>query len=369
MKTAILAILLFCVMIFPHELGHFIAAKRMGVKVNEFAFGMGPVLWRKQGKETLYSIRLLPIGGFCAMEGEDGNEEDIDEETGRPKPVDPRAFSQKKPWQKIIVLAAGSFMNIVCAIVIMSLVLGISGFTTNRIGEVTAGSPAEAAGLMTGDEILSINGKETASWNDVISSIPGTADLLAVVVERDGQTQEIQVTPALQVIDTQTGQPVEGGDAATQDDAASQTQERYVIGITSQISHSPVKAVIGGFESTWNIVKLMFQSLGMLFSGEASTSDLTGPVGMVQMVSETQTLGFWYYGFLTALICVNLAIINMLPLPALDGGRIIFVLFTMITGRKVSEKVEGTIHFVGLALLMCLMVYVTFNDVTRIFFQ
>ena len=340
MKTALLAILLFCVMIFPHELGHFIAAKKMGVKVNEFAFGMGPAIWKRQRGETLYAIRLFPIGGYCAMEGED---EDSPDEG---------AFSNKKPWQKIIILAAGSFMNVVCAILIMALVLGIAGFTTNVIGQVNSGSPAETAGIEEGDEILAINGNPVEDWNDILEQMPTSEESMDILIERDGQQQHIEVTPQL-----------------VQEEGENGAQERYVIGITSKISHSPIQALIGGCQSTWNITKLMFQSLAMLFTGEAGADDLTGPVGMVQMVSQTNELGFWYYGFLTALICVNLAIINMLPLPALDGGRIIFVLFTMITGKKVSERVEGTVHFIGLALLLCLMVYVTFHDVVRIFFN
>ena len=126
-------------------------------------------------------------------------------------------------------------------------------------------------------------------------------------------------------------------------------------------------AVVDGAQSTWNMVKMMFSALGQLFTGQASVDELSGPVGMISMVNQTTQYGFWYYGFLTALICVNLAIINMLPLPALDGGRIIFVIYTMITGKTVSEKVEGTVHFVGLMLLLALMVFVTMNDITRIF--
>ena len=126
-------------------------------------------------------------------------------------------------------------------------------------------------------------------------------------------------------------------------------------------------AVVDGAQSTWNMVKMMFSALGQLFSGEAGVDELSGPVGMINMVNQTSQYGFWYYGFMTALICVNLAIINMLPLPALDGGRIIFVIYTMITGKTVSEKVEGTIHMVGMALLLALMVFVTMNDITRIF--
>ena len=354
MKTAILAVLLFCIMIFPHELGHFLAAKRMGVRVLEFAFGMGPTIWKHQGKETLYSIRLFPVGGFCAMDGEDGTEEESEEggpaaEHGEP---DPRTFEAQKPWRKIIILVAGSVMNILCAILIMSLIFGISGFTTNRIGEVAPGSPAEAAGLLSGDKITAIGGNTVKTWNDVMTYMPEDGSAVEMTVDgRDGK-RTVQVQPVLQQMTDANGQ-----------DAG----ERYVIGITSEISHSPVKALTDGCEATWNMVKLMFQSIGMLISGEAGADDLSGPVGMVQMVNQTETLGFWYYGFLIALICVNLAIINMLPLPALDGGRILFVIFTMVTGRSVSAKVEGTVHMIGMALLFGLMIYVTLNDVTRIF--
>lgn len=332
METAILAIILFCVMIFPHELGHYIAAKRLGVKVNEFAFGMGPVIWKKQKGETLHSIRLFPIGGFCSMEGED---EDSDE---------PRAFNNKKPWQKIIILAAGSFMNVLCAILIMSIVVGVLGFTTTTIDTVSEGRPAETAGIMAGDEITAIDGQPIEAWTDVSAAIASAeGGQIIMTVQRDGRTLEAAVTPE-----------------QTQDGA-------YLIGITSRVSHNPFRAVAEGAKSTWNITASMFQTLSQLFTGQLGADSLSGPVGMVQMVSQTTQYGWWYYGFLTALICINLAIINMLPLPALDGGRIIFVIISMITGRPVSQKVEGTVHFVGIMLLFGLMAYVTFNDITRIF--
>lgn len=335
MKTAILAILLFCIMIFPHELGHFIAARRVGVKVNEFAFGMGPAIWKKQGPETLYSIRLFPVGGFCAMEGED-------EESN-----EPRAFGNKKPWQKIVVLAAGSFMNIICAIVIMSLVIGIMGFTTTVVGQVTEDLPAKAAGILEGDKLLKIDDTEIEQWTDVSKALQASGgEEVVVTLERDKQVETVSVVPQL----------TEGVDA-----------QGYVLGVTCKISHNPFMAVVDGAQSTWNMTKMMFSALGQLFTGKAGVDELSGPVGMINMVSQTTEYGFWYYGFLTALICVNLAIINLLPLPALDGGRIIFVIYTMITGKTVSEKVEGAIHMVGMVLLLALMVFVTMNDITRIF--
>ena len=332
-------------MIFPHELGHFIAAKKCGVRVNEFAFGMGPVIWKKQRGETLHTIRLFPIGGFCAMEGED---EDSDDE---------RAFGNKKPWQKIIVLAAGSVMNVLCAILIMCIVIGVRGFTTTTIGEVEAGSAAEAAGLMSGDKIVRMTTGETdyeiESWTDISEAINSIGDEGTITVEyvRDGETESASVSPVL----------TEGTDSS------GNAVSYYVVGISSKVSHNPLKAVVYGAQSTWAMTKLMFSSLAQLITGGASPDDLTGPVGMVEMVSKTSDYGLWYYGFLTALICINLAVINMLPLPALDGGRIIFVLYTMITGKPVSEKVEGTVHLIGFALLLLLMIYVTFNDVVRIF--
>lgn len=344
MKTALLAILLFCVMIFPHELGHFIAAKRCGVKVNEFAFGMGPVIWKKQKGETLHTIRLFPVGGFCAMEGEDEDSEDE------------RAFVNKKAWQKILILAAGSAMNVLCAVFIMCLIVGVRGFTSTTLGTVESGSPADLAGLMPKDKIVSMTTDKVyriEDWSQISEVINGIdeGESIGIEYKRGGKKFETSVTPTLVESTDESGNAV----------------SRYIVGITCKVSHNPLKAVIYGTQSSWELTKLMFSAIGQLFSGQASADDLTGPVGMVQMVSQTTQYGYWYYGFLTALICMNLAVINMLPLPALDGGRIIFVLYSAITGRKVSEKVEGTIHFVGLALLMLLMVYVTVNDVGRIF--
>ena len=332
MKTAILAILLFCIMIFPHELGHFIAAKKLGVKVNEFAFGMGPAIWKKQGKETLYSIRIFPIGGYCAMEGED---EDSD---------NPRAFSNKKPLHKLIILAAGSFMNVVCAVVIMILVVGILGFTTTTLDAVTPDSPAAIAGIQGGDKIVMIDGEDVDQWSDVTTHIiDSKGKELTFTVERDGAQETLKVTPV------------------------ENKEQGYIVGITCRVSHNPGKAVVEGVKATWSLTLALFDTIGQLFSGDVGTDSLAGPVGMVQMVSQTTSLGLWYYGFLTAMICMNLAIINMLPLPALDGGRIIFVLITMITGKEVSPKIEGAVHFVGIMLLFGLMIYVSFNDVIRIF--
>jgi regulator of sigma E protease len=319
-------------MIFPHELGHFIAAKKVGIKVNEFAFGMGPAIWKKQGRETLYSIRLFPIGGFCAMEGEN-------DETDNP-----RAFVNKKPWQKIIVLAAGAFMNILCAIVIMIVIACALGVATTTISTVATDSPAAEANIVSGDVITAVNGTAIENWSDVgaaISSSEGKP--VSITVERDNVEKTVDVTP----------EKTEAG--------------YYAIGITSKVSHNIGSAIINGTIGTWNMTKSLFESLGQIISGKVGAEDLSGPVGLVQMVNETTQYGWISYGYLTALICINLAVINLLPFPALDGGRILFVLFTMITGKEVNQRIEGSIHFAGIVLLLGLMAYITFNDVTRIF--
>lgn len=341
MKTAILAILLFGLLIFPHELGHFIAAKKCDVKVKEFAFGMGPVLWKKQRGETLHSIRLFPIGGFCAMEGEDESSED------------PRAFINKKPWQKLIILAAGATMNFVIAIVISTMVYLVLGSATTTLDSVTPGSPADLAGIMAKDKIVAINDNNCSSWSDVVSSITSTTgEEISITVKRNGEKITYNLTPVIE---------------ETKDESGNVVSKRYVVGIQAGTSHNPLTALKYGLLQTKEMVSTIFLSLKMLFTGEASVSDMSGPVGVIQLVSETSSYGFTSYLFLLALISINVGVLNLLPLPALDGGRIIFVLYTLITKREVDEKVEGTVHAVGIILLLALSVFITFHDVFRIF--
>lgn len=345
MKTAILAVIMFLIMIFPHELGHFIAAKKCNVQVNEFAFGMGPVIWKKQRGETLHSIRLFPIGGFCAMEGEDGTEEEIDD-TGEaaPKEYNPRAFNNKKPWQKIIILAAGSAMNVLSAFLILTILVTYLGVTTTVIDKVVEGSPAEASGMISGDRIVSIDGTEITSWDQVSQTIQASSGKeMTFTVDRDGEAVELSITPVFE-----------------------EERSAYIMGAQCKVEHSVLRGISSGARGTVRLFGVMFESLKMLISGGATISDISGPVGIVQMVGETSSEGFWSYGFLVALICVNLAVINMLPLPALDGGRILIILVSWITGKAVSPKVEGMIHAVGIVLLLGLAVLVTFSDIRKL---
>jgi len=329
--TAIYALILFVLLIFPHELGHFIVAKAAGVKVNEFAFGMGPALFQRQKGETLYSIRLIPVGGYCAMEGE--NEESDN----------PRAFNNKPGWIKISILAAGAAMNILIAITVLTIVSGIAGSTTTTIAAVEQGSPAYEAGLQPEDRIVAVDEKRIDQWSDLIHYIGSTQQEVSITVLRE----DGEITAAM------TPRKAEDG--------------RYVIGITSKVSHNPVTAVKNGVISTWNMTMMMFESLKMLFTGAVPASDIAGPVGIVTMVSDTNTYGWYYFASLVALMSINLAILNLLPLPALDGGRILFVIIRRITGKMISDDLEGKIHGIGMLLLFALMIFATWNDIVRLF--
>ena len=345
MKTAILAVIMFLIMIFPHELGHFIAAKKCNVQVNEFAFGMGPAIWKKQRGETLHTIRLFPIGGFCAMEGEDGTEEETGEGgEAAPKEYNPRAFNNKKPWQKIIILAAGSAMNVFCAFLILTILVTYLGFTTTVVDTVVAGSPAEIAGIEAGDRIINVDGNDIRQWDQIGQTIQAASGSeMTFRVKRDGEMMDLSLTPEYD-----------------------EERDAYLVGIQSRVSHNPIKGIGAGVRGTVNMFGVMYDSLKMLITGGASLEDVAGPVGIVQMVDETSSQGLWSYGFLVALICVNLAVINMLPLPALDGGRILIVLVCWITGKAVSPKIEGVIHAVGIVLLLGLAVLVTFSDIKKL---
>lgn len=329
--TIIYAILIFCVLIFVHEFGHFITAKACGVKVNQFAIGMGPAIWKKQKGETLYAIRVFPIGGFCAMEGED---EDSD---------DPRAFNNQPAWQRAIILAAGSLMNLLTCIVLAIIIAFYLGQSTTILQSVEPGSPAEAAGLKAGDQVVQIDDKKINEWSDIIDTVGySKAKSCEVTVLRDGQ--EVTVTSQLEY---------------------NKEQERNMIGITPKVERSFFGSIRSGFKNTWSMTVLMYDTLRQLFTGDVSVKELSGPVGIVYAVNLSAQSGVIYVVYLAALLSLNLAIINMLPFPALDGGRLLFLLIRKVTGKRVTDEMEGKIHFVGIMLLFMLMIYVTFNDVIK----
>ena len=328
--TVIYAVLMFCVLIFIHELGHFIAAKKCGVKVNQFALGMGPAIFKKQKGETEYSLRIFPIGGFCAMEGEDTESEDS------------RAYNNKKPWQKALIAFAGPAMNVVLALVLMCIIMFVMGTASTKIDSFVDGSPAQAAGMKAGDEIVKINDVKISEWNDVGEALEGakTGDKVSIVYKRDGKENTINTE-------------------------LMESEGRAMIGITPKLERHVGNALVSGAKTTFNMTTQMYTVIKQLFTGEVSTKELSGPVGIVYMVNQSASMGLFYFFYLMAVISLNLAIVNLLPLPALDGGRIVLIGIKKITGKAISDKTEGMINTVGLVLLLTLMVYVTWNDIIK----
>lgn len=329
--TIIYAILIFCLLIFVHELGHFIVAKLCGVKVNEFAIGMGPAIYKKQKGETLYAIRVFPIGGYCAMEGEDEDSEE------------PRAFNNQPAWQRACVLAAGSFMNLLTCVVLLIIIAFCVGQASTTINEVSPGSPAEKAGIISQDKVIAVDGNAIDDWDDLIQEVGynknETADITLV---RNGE--EMTVTTKLEY-DKEAG--------------------RNLIGITPVMERGVIKSISAGVKNTGLMGVMMYDTLRQLFTGDVSVSELSGPVGIVYATNQAAKSGALYVIYLAALLSLNLAIINMLPFPALDGGRLLFLVIRLFTGKRVSDETEGKIHFIGICLLFALMIYVTFNDVIK----
>lgn len=332
--TILYAVLIFCLLIFVHEAGHFAAAKAVGIRVNEFALGMGPAILQFGKKETRYSLRIFPIGGYVKMEGED---EDSD---------DPRAFNRKNGWQKALVVIAGSAMNLFMTVVLIAVIAMAIGVASNIIGEVSPDYPAEQAGLLPGDRIVRINDIEVREWEDVTSSLAkSTGDTVSIAVVRDGGT--LTITSGI-----------------TQDETG-----RRIIGITSKPEHSVIKSVKAGFAGTWQLAAEMLDYIVKLFGGQGSMKDLVGPVGIVSIINDQAKLGILYIANLTALISLNLAIVNMLPFPALDGGRLLFLVIRRLTGNAITDEIEAKIHFAGILLLFGLMIYLVVQDVDRFVFN
>ena len=343
----LIGILIFGLLVAVHELGHFAAAKACGVKVNEFAVGMGPAILKKQKGETLYSLRCIPFGGYCAMEGED-------EDSG-----DERAFTRQKAWKRLIILAAGSAMNFLMGyVIVLILFSGAGGFRAPVIEAFMEGCPYESAeGLQQGDRFLRIDGKRVWQYYDIGELLGKGGDTHDIVLRRDGKRVELEDYPIV---------PVEY-----------EGQERKMYGFYFGVDEPTVfnKLRYAG-ATTMEFVRMVWDALGQLVGGKVSVNDLSGPVGIVDMMAETgeqaESLsdGLYSIFYLGAFIAVNLAVMNMLPIPALDGGRVFFLLvtapFEAITKKKLDPKYEGYIHAAGMILLLLLMAYVMFHDIFRI---
>ncbi len=351
MLYIIIAILIFGILVATHELGHFASAKLLGVRVNEFAVGMGPALLKRQRGETLYSLRALPIGGFCALEGDD-------EES-----ADPRSFGRAAWWRKMVILCAGALMNFVTGVVIIAILYApATGFRAEVYGGPIDGYGTENCGLMPGDRFLSVDGHRVLVYGNARFFLNRGGDTLDFVVERNGERVELK--------------DVHLPYQERTDENGSLTRLR---GITMSAVADPT-SFFGKLAYAWNtaidFVRVVWMSLGDMVTGAVGLRDMSGPVGIVNMMgevgSQSPTLydAAWNLGYLAALIAVNLAVMNLLPLPALDGGRVLFLLLNgLLYGlfrKRIDARYEGYVHLAGLAALMCLMLAVTLSDVGKL---
>ena len=344
----IIGILFFGILVGIHELGHFAAAKACNIRVNEFSVGMGPAIFQKQRGETLYALRAVPFGGYCAMAEDDGESDD------------PRAFVNQKAWKKLLVLSAGSFMNFILGLIIaLLLTIGARAFAQPVIVGFAEGCPYESAeGLQVGDRFLRINGNRIWSYSDLgeyITSEGGDYDL---VIRRDGRRIRLEgfsMTP----LQYEGEEGLKYGFYFGYQEANFSSRIRYM------------------WNTSMEWVKLVWTGLDMLFTGEAGVNDLSGPVGIVDLMAETGEAAedtadaVFSLLYLGGFIAVNLAIMNMLPFPALDGGRVFLLLVTCVieflSGKKLNPKYEAYIHTAGMIILLALMAYVMFHDIIKVF--
>ncbi len=336
--TILGAVFVFGVIVMIHELGHFLTAKACGMRVDEFAIGIGPNVIQKQKDETLYSIRLLPLGGFNKIAGMDPSED-----------VGERGFNNKPVWQRFIVIAAGATFNFLLAIVIYFCIFAFHGTTVPShepvIGDTFAGNPAAEAGIQQGDRILTINGQSIQEWKDITQSLQGHSNhVVSVTLDRKGEIISTTVIPR------------ESGDRAVIGINPVMDVKQYGIG------ESAVYAVT----HTGSTIMEMLQGLWNIVTGH-SKGDVAGPIGVAQMAGQVAQHGFISLLLFTALLSLNLGVINLLPIPVLDGGHLVLLILEGITGRKLPEKALQYIQMTGVGLLLLVFVYSTFQDILRLF--
>ncbi len=339
----IVALLVFSVIIIVHEFGHFLLAKMNGITVVEFSLGMGPRLLSFVKGGTRYSWKLLPFGGSCMMLGEDGDEEGEG------------TFGSASVWARISVIAAGPLFNFILAFVLSVFIVGNVGYDVPVLYSVSEGSPAQEGGLQAGDTILRMNGKRIRLYRQVSNYVLfHQGETVRFEYERDGKTYETTIAPE-----------IIGGS--------------YKFGISGSVYRERTNAVDTLKYSAYEVyywIDVTLQSLGMLARGGVSLDDMSGPVGVVDMIGETyeesRSSGLFYIWLnmlnIAILLTANLGVMNLLPIPALDGGRLVFLILEAIRRKKVDPEMEARIHFTGLVLLMLLMVVIMFNDVKKIFF-
>lgn len=410
--AAIKIIILLGFLIFIHELGHFLIAKGCKVKINEFAIGFGPTIWEKQGKETKYAIRLIPLGGFVSMEGEDEKSEDS------------RSFSKASIPKRIAIVVAGATVNIIFAVVVYFVLISTSGtYVSNKVSETIDGYAAQEIGIQAGDEIIQINDKEIKSkkdLDDVLSDCNGeelnikverneefieyntkptqvdvkstgiylddNAKIIAVEKGSSSQRQGIQANDKLiKVNDVEINQdPNKAIEAINQDGLNTMvlTVERnheeiqieltpdyiptYYLGIGLGKAPDTIwNRCVNGWMETTSFLSSIFDNLKQLFTGNVGVNQMMGPVGISEVVAKTD--GFREFFQMMALISLSLGITNLLPIPALDGGKLIILIIEAIRRKPMKQETEINIQLIGFCILIAISLYVTYNDILRIF--
>ena len=334
--TVVIAIAVFMLIILIHEFGHFIAAKSIGVLVHEFSIGFGPKIIKWKKGETDYSLRLFPLGGYVKLEGEDE------------KSDNPRALSNKPAIKKLFVMAAGAVFNLLSGFIVMTLVFAFQpGYTTLTVNKVLTEIPGAQAGqlIKPGDEIVALDGKKVLNYKDFSFLMGNTqqGQPVEITLKRDGEKKDIEITPVL----------YEG---------------RYVLGIEMETKDMTLwDAVVCGFKEMFFVVRVIIYSLMMLITGKVPVSEMSGPVGTTMLIGQAAQLGILNLMYMFALLSANIGIFNLIPFPALDGGRIFFLIIELIRRKPIPPEKEGMIHFIGLVLLMLLMVFVTSSDIYKLF--
>ena len=345
----LVALLVLSVLIFFHELGHFTAARFFGVQVDVFSIGFGKKLYSRMIGKTQWSISAIPLGGYVKMKGQDDTDP-------TKKSFDVDSYNAKRPWQRIIILLAGPFANFLMAFILYFAIanLGVPKLLP-YVGKIGADTPAISAGVLKDDKILQINGSNITYWENIGEYINASQGDISLVVERNQQLVTLQLSP--KVIDDQNV----FGEKIT----------RRIIGISPSGKQTTVHfGLIDGISYAWDETKkaslLIFQSVQKLITGAVSTDKLGGIITIVDVTAQASHAGLLALFFFTALISVNLGVLNLLPIPALDGGHIMFNLYEMITGKEASEKVMMFITMIGWVLLISLMMLGLYNDINRL---
>ena len=389
MLTAVVTAVIFLVLISLHEFGHFIMSKLTGVRVLEFSIGMGPAIFKKQGRETLYSVRILPIGGYCRLEGENEVTDD------------PKAFCNQKLYKRFLVIVAGAVFNVILGFVLFVIMTAISPHGENSpnmintpvIDTVVENSNIENSGLMSGDKIIAVDGHKVHFYEDIpLYTDKFNEDTVSMItVRRDGEKMNFEIMPTILETRYTYGEDfceittvtngVENTQRVSYDDEQreylkdyighSAEEKRLIIGFTPKREEVSIKNIFSySYHYTGYVVRMVYKAFWDMITGKTGFSEVSGPVGIVSAVNTAVNTGKYKMMnilFLSALLTINLGVFNLLPLPALDGGRLLFLVAELVRRKPVPQEKEGMVHAIGLVLLLMLSVVISFNDIMKLF--